>query len=117
MQETLGSVPGLGKIPWKRKWQPTPVFLTGKSHGQRSLVGYSPRDCKKSEVTEQQSIAHIVEYYSALKRREILTCATIQINLENFILSEISTSQKGMYIRFHLYELLRVVKIIMQEVE
>ena len=29
------------KIPWKRKWQPTPVFLTGKSHGQRRLVGYS----------------------------------------------------------------------------
>jgi len=30
------------KIPWRRKWQPTPVFLPGKSHGQRSLVGYSP---------------------------------------------------------------------------
>ena len=31
-----------GKIPWKRKWQPTPVFLPGKSHGQRSLMGYNP---------------------------------------------------------------------------
>ena len=30
------------KIPWRRKWQPTPVLLPGKSHGQRSLVGYSP---------------------------------------------------------------------------
>jgi len=30
------------KIPWRRKWQPTPVFLPGKSHRQRSLVGYSP---------------------------------------------------------------------------
>ena len=30
------------KIPWRGKWQPTPVFLPGKSHGQRSLVGYSP---------------------------------------------------------------------------
>ena len=30
------------KIPWRRKWQPTPVFLPGKAHGQRSLVGYSP---------------------------------------------------------------------------
>ena len=30
------------KIPWRRKWQPTLVFLPGKSHGQRSLVGYSP---------------------------------------------------------------------------
>ena len=34
--------PGVRKIPWRRKWQPTPVFLSGKSHGQRSLVGYSP---------------------------------------------------------------------------
>ena len=32
----------VGKIPWKRKWQPTPVFLPGESHGQRSLAGYSP---------------------------------------------------------------------------
>ena len=32
----------VGKIPWSRKWQPTPVFLPGKSHGQRSPVGYSP---------------------------------------------------------------------------
>ena len=37
-----GSIPGLGKIPWRRKWQPTPVFLLGEFHGQRSLVGYSP---------------------------------------------------------------------------
>ena len=37
-----GSVPGVGKIPWRRKWQSTPVLLPGKSHGQRSLVGYSP---------------------------------------------------------------------------
>jgi len=30
------------KIPWRRKWQPTPVFLPGESHGQRSLAGYNP---------------------------------------------------------------------------
>ena len=34
--------PWVRKIPWKRKWQPTPIFLPGKSHGQRGLVGYSP---------------------------------------------------------------------------
>ena len=34
--------PWVGKTPWRRKWQPTPVFLPGESHGQRSLVGYSP---------------------------------------------------------------------------
>ena len=37
-----GFNPWVGKIPWKRAWQPTPVFLPGKSHGQSSLVGYSP---------------------------------------------------------------------------
>ena len=34
--------PWVGKIPWRRKWQPIPVFLLGKSHGQRNLVGYNP---------------------------------------------------------------------------
>ena len=37
---------------WRRKWQPTPVFLPGESHGQRSLVGYSPRGRKESDTTE-----------------------------------------------------------------
>ena len=36
-----GSIPGSGRFPWRRKWQPTPVFLPGGSHGQRSLAGYS----------------------------------------------------------------------------
>ena len=49
----LGSIPGSGRFPWRRKWQPTPVFLPGESHGQRSLVGYSPRGCKESDTTEQ----------------------------------------------------------------
>ena len=38
------------KIPWRRKWQPTPVFLPGKSNGQRSLAGYSPWGCKESDM-------------------------------------------------------------------
>ena len=48
-----GSNPWVRKIPWRRKWQPAPVFLPGKSHGQRSLAGYSPKGHKESEVTEQ----------------------------------------------------------------
>ena len=38
---------------WRRKWQTTPVFLTGESHGQRSLVGYSPWGRKESDMTER----------------------------------------------------------------
>ena len=50
MYETL--VPSMiGKIPWRRKWEPTPVFLPGESHGQRSLEGYSPWSCKESDTT------------------------------------------------------------------
>ena len=41
------------KIPWRRSWQPTPVSLPGKSQGQRSLVGYSSRSHKESDMTEQ----------------------------------------------------------------
>ena len=44
--------PWVGKIPWRRAWQPTPVFLPGESHRQRSLAGYSPWGCKKLDITE-----------------------------------------------------------------
>ena len=47
-----GFDPWVGKIPWRRKWQPTPVFLPGKSHGWRSLVGYCPWGHKESDMTE-----------------------------------------------------------------
>ena len=53
-----GSIPGLGRFPWRRKWQPTPVFLPGESHGQRSLVGYSPRGHKESDTTERFHFTH-----------------------------------------------------------
>ena len=43
--------PWIGMFPWRRKWQPTPVFLPGKSHKQRSLVGYRPWGCKQSVMT------------------------------------------------------------------
>jgi len=42
----------VGKIPWKRAWQPIPVFLPGESHGQKSLVGYSPQVHKELDMTE-----------------------------------------------------------------
>ena len=47
-----GSIPGLGLSPGEGKWQPTPVFLPGKSYGQRRLVGYSPWDHRELDTTE-----------------------------------------------------------------
>ena len=48
-----GDDPRVGKIPWRRKWQPTPILLPGKSHGWRSLIDYSPCGRKESDKTEQ----------------------------------------------------------------
>ena len=48
--------PWVRKIPWRRQWQPAPVFLPGESHGQRSLVGYSPRGHKELDTTEWLSL-------------------------------------------------------------
>ena len=45
--------PWFRKIHWSRKWQPTPVFLSGKFHGQRILVDYNPPGLKESVMTEQ----------------------------------------------------------------
>ena len=47
-----GFDPWVRKIPWRREWQPTSVFLPGKSHGQRSLVGYSPLGHKELDTTQ-----------------------------------------------------------------
>ena len=49
----LGLDPWVRKIPWRRNWQPSPVLLTGKSHGQRSLVNYRPWGHKESDTTER----------------------------------------------------------------
>ena len=50
-----GLRPWVGKTPWRRKWQPTPVFLLGESHGRRSLAGYSPRGRRvRHELTVPQ---------------------------------------------------------------
>ena len=48
--------PWVGKIPWNRKRQPAPVFVPGKSHGQRSLADYSPWDQKELDTTERMHL-------------------------------------------------------------
>ena len=45
--------PRVGEIPWRRKWKPTLILLPGESHGQRSLVDYSPWGHKEMDMTEQ----------------------------------------------------------------
>ena len=50
----------VGKIPWRREWHPTPVFLPGEFHEQRSLVGYSPWGLRESDTTERLTLTFIV---------------------------------------------------------
>ena len=59
--------PWVGKIPWKREWQPTPVFLTIEFHGQRSLVGYSPWSRKELDTTEQLTQWNITQPFKIMK--------------------------------------------------
>ena len=73
--------PWVGKIPWRREWQLTPVFLPGEFHGQRSLAGYSPWGRRESDTTEWLS-THVIffreklpflgnlEYFLSGKERE-----------------------------------------------
>ena len=58
MQEMQEMHPWIRKIPWRRAWQPTSVFLPGESHGQRSLAGYSPWGHKELDMTE------VTEYHA-----------------------------------------------------
>ena len=62
-----GFDPWVGKISWRRKWQPTPVFLSAKSHGHRSLAGYIPQDCNELDVTE------VTEHNRTGLSKEVLT--------------------------------------------
>ena len=57
----------IGKIPWSRKWQPVSVFLPGKFHGQKNLVGYSPWGCKELDPTVMSTISTEKEMSRALQ--------------------------------------------------
>ena len=67
-------------IVWRRKWQPTLVFLPGEFHGQRRLAGYSPWGCKESDKTERLSLTHL----GIVKLKEILrVCCHEEIQHES----------------------------------
>ena len=81
------SIPGSGRFPWRRAWQPTPVFLPGESHGQRSLVGYSPWGCcKESDSTDA------TEHTALLLEEESGGLPFKGIRDSNYILNKLSTT-------------------------
>ena len=93
-----GFNPRVRKIPWRRKWQPTPMFLPGKSHGQRRRVDYSPWDHKELDTTEHTLIQAILGHILCLtptvyesrslslleNRRKCLTVTTSRLSTKNY---------------------------------
>ena len=72
--------PWVRKILWRREWQPTPVFLSGAFHGQRSLAGYSPLGCKESDTTEQLTFSLFTTFSACVlykNRQWALVCWTL----------------------------------------
>ena len=67
-------VPLFGMIPWKKKWQPTPVFLPEEFYGQRSLVGYSPWGPKELDTTERLTLSLSNEELELRKCRQLDQC-------------------------------------------
>ena len=66
----------VGKTPWRRAWKPTPVFLPGESHGQRSLVGYSPWGQKEPGMTEVAQHTRIhSELHSTTDSEQKMACS------------------------------------------
>ena len=68
--------PWVKKMPWRRKWQPTPVILPGKFHGLRRLVGYSPWGCKESDTTEQFHMGLVVPWHEGSFQIRDQTCVS-----------------------------------------
>ena len=88
----MGSIPVFRKISWRRKWQPTPVLLPGKSHGQRNLVDYSPWDLKESDTTERlhftssEFVVTGFEIYGSIsKQPRIYCCAPTRLYTEEIM--------------------------------
>ena len=80
--------PWVRKIPWRRKWQPTPVFMPRELHGQRNLVGYSPWDCKELDMVEQLThFTHICD------------------DLQNWLAARSKRAQLGWYLVLQLANL------------
>ena len=80
--------PWVGKIPWRRKWQPTPVLLLGKSHGQRSLVGYRPWGQKEVAITEWLS-AHtsFLQWVVFVPDQKSVVCVCVYLYLYSLFCS------------------------------
>ena len=75
-----GSIPALGRNTWRRKWQPTPVFLPGESQGQRSLIRCSPWGHKELDTAE-------ATWHSAIQKSHAIRSSSVYYPLKTFMFS------------------------------
>ena len=87
-------IPGLGRFPWRRAWQPTPVFWPGESRGQRSLAGFRPRGLKESDTTEWLSAQRLSHQVKSVRARQIPYDITYIWNPKTMTQRELLTQQK-----------------------
>ena len=97
----LDSIPSSGRFPWRRKWQPTPVFLPEEFHGQKGLAGYSPWGCKVPNTTvhthtvqvHQTKLLNCIKGYTNVLQTHVYPCihlcptACVDISLSFYIYS------------------------------
>ena len=79
-----GFDPRVGKIPWRRAWQLTPMFLPGESYGQRSLAGYSPCGCRVRHDWSDIVCTHTHMRVSLMKASKVYRIFTFIISVEKF---------------------------------
>ena len=92
--------PGVQKIMWSRRWQPTPGFLSRKFHGQRSLVGYSPPGHRESDMTEQLSQQ---QQLISIHKNHLYSCTPAKIPTKIFKILPFKQHQKIIkYLGIHL---------------
>ena len=97
-----GFDPWVGKIPWRRKWQPTPVLLPGESHGGRSLVCCSPWGHKESDMTERLHFTS--DSYLYIFQKVVITCFCLHFSFPYFYnIIEASFSYQFINFKNHLY--------------
>ena len=87
----MGLIPGSGRFPGKGNGKPTPVFLSGESHGWRSLAGFSPQDCTESDTAEHIELTIKMNVYNITAVTTVIAlCSKIQEKKRLFLTIHLS---------------------------
>ena len=90
----------VGKIPWRRKWQPTPIFLPGESHGQKSLAGYSLGSCKDLDTIEQLTLSLSMSIELVIPSNHLTLCHPLLLLPSKFTSFRVFSSELALRIRW-----------------